>query len=174
MLVLLDRNCLIALAENEKPAAGHLQSVIEAHRADDLELAVAQITASENQPEHEPASWEAFEGLLDRAGISDARLLPTIYRWGIGFWGKGLWTSEETAELERQIGAVLFPGFDLDDTTNWRRWVNRLCDVLTVWAHIWHKADVLLTNDARILRKRDALGGLGAAQIEAPGESRAC
>lgn len=167
-VALLDKNCLVDLAENRQPWAGYLRPIVEAHRCGAIELAAPGITASENQPEGAQASWEEFEELLARAGLSDARVVPTIFRWGIGFWGKGLWSSGEAAELERQIGAVLFPNFDLEDTSEWAKWVNRLCDVLTVWSHIWHKTDALLTRDGRILRKRNALADLGATRIEAP------
>jgi hypothetical protein len=164
---LLDKNCLIDIADRRQPFADQLEPVIAAWRRGDLELIAAAITASENQPDEVPPTWEQFKDLLAKAGLADVRILRSTLTWDMGFWGEGLWADEDTIELERQIWAILPPNIDMDDTSDRWRWVNKKCDVMTVWTHVWHKTDVLLTRDDKMLGKAPALAALGA-RLELP------
>ena len=45
-------------------------------------------------------------------------------------------------------------------------WRNAVCDVKSMWSHIWYKGDIFVTSDGNFLRsKKDPLIGLGAKAI---------
>ncbi len=167
MQALLDKNCLVDLADDPR-FAEQFEPVIAAWRHGELELIAAAITASENQLDDVPPTWEQFKGQLAEAGLADVPTLQCPLTWGMGFWGKGLWADEDKSELERQIWDILPPKLDRDDTSNRRKWVNKKCDVMTVWTHVWHKTDVLLTSDRRMLRKAQELAAALGARLEDP------
>jgi hypothetical protein len=193
---LLDKNCLVDLADGRQPFANELQPVIAAWRRGDLELIAAAITASENQPDNVPPTWEQFNELLGDAGLSDVRILQCPLDWDMGFWGKGeRGNSERGRELmatssdsgASACSASLIPrprsprpqaplraGSLSPDSaglvpppSHERKWVNKKCDVMTVWTHVWHKTDVLLTRDDRMLDRAQELAALGA-RLEPP------
>jgi hypothetical protein len=167
-VVLLDSNALIDLDQAENEHADDLQRVIELARAGEFELATSAVSASENPRGDAPRTFEQFTGLLDRIGLSDVRILKSMGYWGESYWGEALWADEDGQRLERQIHQVLAPDLDFDDRSNERRWRNVKCDVLLVWAFIHHGVDILLTNDARIVKKASQLAELGAGRISTP------
>ncbi len=159
---MLDTNCLIDLEQNRQPHAQQLRQVLAAWRRGEFELVVGAITASENARPGEEPSFEAFEGLRERAGVADARLLAPMMIWEITYWGEALWTNDESRALEAKVHAILAPGLAMDDRSDPYRWLNVKCDVQLIWTAIWHQVDVLVTRDGDIVKKADALADLGA------------
>lgn len=160
--VMLDTNCLIDLENGTEPQAGYLRRVLAADIRRELEVVVGAIVASENARPGEEPSWAEFEALCQRAGVADAKVLPTLGYWGVMYWGHALWSDEDSLALEARIHAVLAPGLAMDDQSDMRKWLNVKCDVLTVWTHVFHKTDALVTNDRRLYNKAHALTELGA------------
>jgi hypothetical protein len=167
-VVLLDSNALIDLDQGNSEHAEALERVVELARAGEFELATSAVSASENPRGDAPRTFEQFTDLLRRIGLSDVRILKAMAYWGESYWGEALWASQEGQQLERQIHQVLAPDLDFDDRRNERRWRNVKCDVLIVWAFIHHGVDVLLTNDARIVKKARQPAELGAGRIATP------
>jgi len=52
----------------------------------------------------------------------------------------------------------------------WQKWVNKKCDVLAMWSHIWNKGDIFVTRDKDFHRKmkKQKLIELGAGEILMP------
>jgi len=59
----------------------------------------------------------------------------------------------------------------LDDKKAWHRWMNKKCDVLTLWSHIWYEGDIFVTRDTNFHRKAEKLIKLGARKILTPVET---
>lgn len=162
---LLDTNCLIDLEKGTGPAAD-LRQLVEAHRRRRIELVTAAVTASENELPGTSRSFELLTSRLKRLDLSDVRILPPMGRWGEMYWGQALWVSDEMQALEERIRAIIAPNFDLDDTSNHRKWLNTLCDIQMVFTHLWHETDLLVTGDERhLLRRAGALSELGARVV---------
>jgi hypothetical protein len=166
-VLLLDTNCLIDLDEGREPRASDLRRIIETFRRGRLELVAAAISASENAPLGSDKAFELFTDRLNRIGLADLRLLHPMGYWGVTFWNRALWVNDEMTGLEAKIHAILAPNLDMDDDSNHRKWINTKCDVQMVWCHLWHKTDALITSDAGILSKADALAGLGVT-VQSP------
>jgi hypothetical protein len=89
--VLLDTNCFIDLAKGREPQAKSLRQIVVGFRDRKYELVGAAITASENpQGDAPPKTWQEFEGLLSRAGLSGIRILSPMGYWGVTFWDRAL------------------------------------------------------------------------------------
>jgi hypothetical protein len=165
VVALLDTNCLIDLEKGTGQAAD-LEQLVEAHRRGRIELVAAAITASEKEPPGTPRSFELLTSRLERLNLSEVRILPPMGRWDEMYWGQALWADEEMQALEERIRAVIAPNFDLDHTSNRRKWLNTLCDIQMVFTHLWHKTDLLITGDERhLLRRAAALAELGAKVV---------
>ncbi|HZY72147.1 MAG TPA: Shedu anti-phage system protein SduA domain-containing protein [Edaphobacter sp.] len=55
--------------------------------------------------------------LLQRAGLSDARVLSPMGYWDVTFWDHALWVDDEMKELEVKVHRTLAPDFDMEDRT---------------------------------------------------------
>lgn len=185
--VTLDTNCIIDLERN-RPAAAHIRKLIHLHSEGKINLRVVAISASERKPDDTFVShFDEFKERLAATGLADVEILRTIHYWGISFWGHMLWSGRALSELERKIQEILFPtielefsdycnnrGLDPEDVKAWRRWVNKKCDVLAMWSHIWHEGDVFVTSDLKDFHKenkKSRLITLGAKRILTPYEA---
>jgi hypothetical protein len=158
--VTLDNNCIIDLEQN-RPAAPHIKRLIQMHSNQEINLRVVAISASERKPDGTYVSnLNEFKERIAAVGLADAKILPTIAYLGIAFLGYCLLSGGALEELERKIQGILFPkieleygdfckkrGSDPDDRKVWRKWVNRKCDVLALWSHIWYGGDIFVTRD---------------------------
>ena len=98
--------------------------------------------------------------------------------WDICFWDHGIWANDAMTEQFEDIERVLFgaplngvPPEGFDSPTG-KKWLNRVCDVASLWCHIHYKNDVFLTNDVNFMKqtKLPHLLALGARRICRPGE----
>lgn len=140
---------------------------------------VANAGASEKSAEGTlPEEYEAFDGLLQQAKLAHlSRLNPPII-WGVTFEAWSGWPAKEAWDLVSSIQAALFPdpmqmflGCSDDlHSKNGLRHLNRLCDVLTMWCHIYYGNHVFCTSDKNFHKPshRAALLKLGAKQICTP------
>src|SRR5258706_15597521 len=176
MKVTLDHNCIIDLL-NGTPKG----SLIRAEMATDTHsFFVVEIGASEMRKRGaREGNYDVFESLLAEAGVAHLPRLSPMGGWGVTFWGHWLWATEQMANLAKQIEDILFEagqhpsGAPSDlDSPDGRKWVNRICDVLTMWCHIHYGNQVLLTSDKNFTKrsKLPRLLALGAGRICGPGQ----
>ena len=139
--LVLDTNCLIDL-EERRPDATHVRALINASPNGHVQLAIAAINASENQPGGEPIqNYAEFEAKLARLDLGGVQPLLPLATWDIGFLDHMLWSSEEFDAQAQRIRATLFP----NDTAapilqgvEGKKWRNRHCDAGLVWCCIHH------------------------------------
>jgi hypothetical protein len=179
--VTLDNNCLITLEKHEV-STPFLDELVSAHRGASIELCVVAISASESPKGRKFAdSFSVFQSKVAELGLSSAEVLVPIFYWDITFWDHCLWRDNDP--LEPLIHKILFPnlpfrwadycgttGVNPNDLASDRKWRNAKCDVLGLWSHIHHKADVFVTSDSNFHKatKRPRLAELGAKAILTP------
>lgn len=182
--VTLDNNCIIDL-EKSNIHAPHLRGLVEMHDNKKIELRITAISASEQRPDQTYVShFNEFKHRLAIIGLGNVEILNTILYVGLGFVGYSLVGGGKLEELERRIQRIMFPtielqfkdfckkrGLKLDEKKAWHRWVNKKCDVLTLWSHIWYEGDIFVTRDTNFHRKAEKLTKLGAGKILTPVET---
>ncbi len=176
MKITLDHNCIIAV-EN-KTTVGIKVHVIVSDAAN--ECFIVNIGASEMRkygvlPDH----YEKFEKLLRATGLAHLVRLDPMAIYDVTFWDHCVYADDEMEKLSRKIEEILFPSaavVDLSkvglDSANGRKWLNRVCDVQTMWCHIRNQNDVFLTTDRNFSKetKRLKLAAMGAGRICHPDE----
>jgi hypothetical protein len=176
MKLTLDHNVIIDLA-NESANITHLRDVItnghcHAH--------VVEIGASEMRKHGiRPDRYDLFEELLEKAGIRMLPHLTPIMIWDVTFWGHGLWADGTMSSLANEIEQVLFGDATKIDITGepetspkFASWLNRVCDVHTMWCHLHYANDVFVTSDRNFHKatKLPRLQALGVGKICRPEE----
>jgi len=181
----LDTNCIIDVEES-RPSAAAIFRLLSAHTDKSVNLALVASSASERQLSGDfLQSFVVFDERRNNLGFADIEVLLSIGRFGVGFWGKGLWASEEGNRLERQIFEQLFPtahyewadfasakNIDRDDLTtqSFRKWRNMILDAQAFWAHRYNERDVFVTSDRNFGRR---LAGRFDTKIMTPDEAAA-
>jgi len=146
-----------------------------------IRLLVPAISASERKPDGSYArSFQDFKDKVAAVGLQDAEIIKPTGIWGMTFWDWMLWGDEETVAAQQAIHDVLFPGleFRYADYCAARgldpeaipadgKWRNAKCDVLTMWSHIHHGVNILVTSDENFHRqtKEAKLAALGAGTV---------
>jgi hypothetical protein len=186
--VTLDNNCIIDLEQNREDAP-QIKRLIQMHHNKEISLRVVAISASELKQDKQthPQNFGEFVQRIQSAGLGGVEILPTLARFDLSFFGdyfgySGRWQEE----LEKEIQTVLFSEdeveygdfcqkYHCDEVAKekWDEWVRRKCDVLTLWSHIWHNGDILVTRDRDFLEqmKKPKLRDLGAGKILRPTEA---
>ena len=176
MKITLDHNCIIHLDNGTKIG----KKVEEIVSDNSYHSFVVNIGASEMREKGvRPDQYEKFEELLDSAGISHLPRLNPMMILGVTFFGRCVLADEEMIELSTTIEDVLFAGApNLDiaaeglDSPAGRKWLNRKCDVHSMWCHIRNRNEVFLTTDGNFTKetKLPKLIDLGAGRICHPNE----
>lgn len=159
----LDTNCIIDVAEG-RPAARFVKSLLDAH-AKGADVALVASSASERQQDGGfLANLSMFQERCRSLGFGDLALLPPIARWGVSFYGIGLYSWPEGMVREKAIYQRLFPNSsfewrdfaeerqaDPDDqsTPAYFRWRNQMLDAQAYWAHENAGRSVFVTSDRR-------------------------
>lgn len=170
MKITLDHNCIIHL-ENKTACGQKIQEIVtnaENH------CFVVNMGASEMRKKGVlPDHYEKFEELLKSAGIEHLPRLDPIEIWDVTFWDRCVW-ADEMEKLSDEIESVLFPNpskVDVAteglDSPDGKKWLNRQCDVQTMWCHIHYGNQVFLTADENFTKqtKWPGLHRLGAGRI---------
>ena len=183
----LDTNCIIALDE-QRPEAGAIRALAEAHRSGTANVALVGISASERQQGGgHIENFATFQARLARLGIDHLHLLRPMAYCDVTFFDWCVLTDESMVDLEHQIHTVLFPNIefgwldfcrarDLEPEAGIdRKWRNAKCDVQALWSHIHHKRGVFVTSDVNFHKptSRTQLTALGAGRIEYPNAAQA-
>jgi len=175
MKLVIDTNCIIDLEEHRKDYA-HLMKILSKWREGHIELGVVAISASENQKGgYVSKTFKDFENKISNAGLQGVEILLPMLYWSVGYWDHALFCDKRKAALENKIHEVLFPGTPIKlpngDERMRMKWRNNKCDVQLVWALIYHKWEILVTNDGNFHRKVKDLLPLGIKEVLSPSEA---
>jgi hypothetical protein len=176
MKITLDHNCIIDLAN--KNSDGALIGAIV--RCNNNQCFVVNIGASEKMRARgvRPDRYDKFEELLIEAQIDHLPRIDPMLIVDVTFLGRCIIADDAMIQLADNIEAVLFnsraplmPSEGLDSPTG-NKWLNRLCDVHSLWCHIYNKHDVFLTRDDNFMKptKLPKLRALGARKICRPAQ----
>jgi hypothetical protein len=169
--VLLDTNGIIDI-EEARADAPYVAALVLAAQQARIQLAVAAISASENQPGGTISQdYSEFEGRLRRTGLSEAIELHPLLHWDVGYWDHCIWGSDEDIALAESIRQVLFPGqppLPGANDADSRKWRNQLCDAMMVWCGIHYRCDCLVTRDERLIQRKADLLRLGLKDVLHP------
>lgn len=175
MKLTLDHNVVIDLA-NGSPRVNRIRAAIAAgsHQCFVVEMGASEM----RQGGIKPNRYDLFEQLLQQAGIVSLPRLAPMMIWDVSFWDHGLWCDEQMAQQAKQIEDILFGespaiGVSTDlDGPNAAAWLNRTCDVQTMWCHLHYQNDIFVTSDGNFHKatKLSRLLALGAKRIARPDE----
>ena len=183
--ITLDTNVIVSLEEN-RASAPVIKELIELHNKGEVKLGVVAISGSERNREGTyPKNYNEFQNKLENVGLENVDILIPMEYWDICFWDHGLWSDDQMEKLEREIHEILFPNIEFDfqkyceknsinlndtNTKQYRKWRNAKCDVQMIWAHIYFKRDVFITEDDNFRKKSkiEELLRLGAGKILEP------
>ncbi len=176
MKITLDHNCIIDL-ENRTEIGRKIKEIVS---RPGNQCFVVNIGASEmRQKGVLPDHYEKFEELLKSAGIEQLPRLDPMGIIDVTFFDRCVFADDEMIKLSTEIESVLFPdrpNIDIAklglDSPEGRKWLNRLCDVHTMWCHIKYGNEVFLTMDTNFKKqsKLPRLVALGAGHIHYPNE----
>jgi hypothetical protein len=176
MKITLDHNCIINL-ERRTEIGGVLRSIVEdpSH-----ECFVVNIGASEMREKGvRPDKYDLFEELLAAVGIDQLPRINPMLIFDVTFLDRCICGGDETIQLAKDIESVLFGNTEpiaiekeAIDSPVWRKWLNRTCDIHSLWCHIQNGNDVFLTTDRNFTKetKLPKLIALGAKRICHPTE----
>ena len=175
MKLTLDHNVVIDLA-NGSPRVDRIRAAVTGRSH---QCFVVDVGASEmRQRGINPDRYDLFEQLLLQAGIDALPRLAPMMIWDVTFWDHGLWCDEQMAGQAKQIEDILFgesPAIAIPtdlDGPNATTWLNRTCDVQTMWCHLHYQNDIFVTSDGNFHKatKLPRLLALGAKRISRPDE----
>ena len=176
MKVTLDHNCLINLANNTD-VGQKVKAIIE---SETNECFIVNIGASEMRERGIlPDRYDQFENFLSEIGLSHLERINPIGIFDVTFFDYCVYASEDDSELINKIKMILFPN-ELEgniseeglDSEFGRKWLNRLCDIHSMWCHINSGNDIFLTADKNFSKKtkKPQLINLGAKDIMHPND----
>lgn len=118
-----------------------------------------------------PDRYDLFTHLLRDAGLDNQPRLMPLMIWDVTFWEHGIWAEEGADAQIRSIETILFGAAQQVDIGS-KAWLNRLCDVHTMWCHLHYGNDTFVTSDGNFhkVAKKPALIALGAGSIVRPEE----
>ena len=99
--------------------------------------------------------------------------------WDVTFWDRDLWCDEQMEARANEIEAILFgesPPIDIagepDDSPTVSAWLNRVCDVQSMWCYLHYGNEIFVTSDRNFYKatKLPRLLSLGAGRIARPSE----
>ncbi|MGY0588423.1 MAG: hypothetical protein ACW7DY_22285 [Paraglaciecola chathamensis] len=176
MKITLDHNCLINLANNT--AVGRqVRKIVD---SPETECFVVNIGASEMRERGVlPNHYDLFEKFLTGIGLYDLKRINPLAIIDVTYWDHSVRASDGSIELLNDIELILFPNI-LDgniadegiDSKFGRKWLNRICDIHSMWCHINNGNDIFLTADKNFMKKTKLphLIELGANSIMHPND----
>ena len=176
MKLTLDHNIVIDFA-NGSPRVERVRKVLAngSHQAFVVEVGASEMRQRGNKPDR----YDLFEQLLQHAGIDLLPRLAPMMIWDVTFWDHGLWSDEQMSAQAEAIEDILFgesPAIDITaeshDSPRVATWLNRICDVQSMWCHLHYQNDIFVTSDGNFHKatKQPRLLVLGAGRIVRPEE----
>ncbi|WP_192386560.1 hypothetical protein [Burkholderia cepacia] len=174
MKLTLDHNVIIDLAKGDIRTA-KLRRHIE---RDEVDAYVVEIGASEMRERGiRPDRYDLFVDLLNDAGVTKLSRLAPLAIWDVTFWDHCLFADDAMTEKAKEIEDILFglsAPVDISharpDSPEFAKWLNRICDIQSMWCHLYHGNDVFVTSDRNFVKhsKLGRLLALGAGRICTP------
>lgn len=176
MRITLDHNCIIHL--EQRTEIGLQVAAIVANTSNQcfvVDIGASEMRAKGVRPEH----YERFEELLAAARIEHLPRLNPMLILDVTFWDRCILASNEMILLAQNIESILFGNarpIDIAqeglDSPAGGTWLNRICDVHTMWCHIHNGNEIFLTTDKNFRKetKLPKLIALGAGRICHPSE----
>jgi hypothetical protein len=168
MKVTLDHNVVIDFVNH----SARVEPLREQISKGVYEPFVVEVGASEFRERGvQPDRYDLFEELLRSAGLEAAPRLAPLAVWDVFFWDHALWGDENSeVELDR-IEKILFGDSQAAEAGS-RAWLNRKCDVLSLWCHIHYGNEIFVTSDGNFHKatKLPRLIELGARRTARPEE----
>ena len=176
MKLTLDHNVIIDLANGSANIA-RLRAMLadEQHQAYVVEIGASEMRQRGIRPDR----FDLFEELLDAAGIRALPRLMPMMIWDVTFWDHGLWSDDAMSNRANEIEAVLFgelPRIEIagesEESPKFAAWLNRICDVQTMWCHMHYGNDIFVTSDRNFHKatKLPRLVAMGAGRVSKPEE----
>jgi hypothetical protein len=170
----LDHNVIIDLAKGSANTT-RLREVLAGTQHQGY---VVKIGASEMRRRGiRPNRYDLFEELLEDAEIDSLPRLTPMMIFDVTFWNHGLWSDEGMSSRATEIEEILFgksPIIDITgesfDSPKFAKWLNRICDVHTMWCHLHNSNDIFVTSDCNFHKatKLPLLLKMGAGKICRP------
>lgn len=176
MKITLDHNCLIDLA-NLTEAGQTIKSIIDSPK---FECSIVNIGASEMRENGIlPDRYDLFDKFLMSIGVEKLERISPMFLFDVTFLDYSILSDDKMSELAKRIELVLFSNplkgnIEREglDSLFGKKWLNRLCDVHSMWSHINNENDIFLTSDKNFMKKTKLpnLILLGAKSIKHPFE----
>lgn len=178
MKLTIDTNVLIGMEKDEVDPLKLLKKCIEG----EVQLYFSAATAYDNKRVPKVSSIAPFKSRIQALGLDEKNILPTIQRWGISFYGFGIWGNPEGKGLEEKIFNIIFSNEpyqyqeycklkNYSENTIHPGWRNKICDTQILWSHLHAKNDIFVTSDNDDFHKhKSQLEKLGDCKIMYPGE----
>ena len=165
MKLTLDTNSLIYLFEHSATAPNRSKDALKGllRRSLDGQLSIAATTRVRADLLQDKDEARRI-GILQV--LEDVPILPTIAGWDESSWNSDVWTTEQLAELVREVEAIVFPSLSLTD----KRYHNKRQDIAHLVGHKLNKRDVFVTDDQAILKKSGALERGPGIIVRSPSE----
>ena len=148
MKITLDHNCIINLV-NETEIGNKVRNIVsnEMHECFVVNIGASEMRERGVLPDH----YDKFEELLQLAKIDNLPRLNPMIIFDVTFFDHCVFADDQMIKLSTDIEDILFPNkLDIDiasegiDSQNGRKWLNRSCDVHTMWCHIHYGNNVFL------------------------------
>ena len=126
-----------------------------------------------------PDRYDLFEQLLSQAGLAELPRLAPMAIWDVTFWDHALWCDDTMSNQAKQIEDILFGdsqpiniASEPEGSPKLVAWLNRICDIQSIWCHLHYKNEVFVTSDGNFHKatKLPRLLALGAGRIARPDE----
>lgn len=172
----LDHNVIIDLAQ-KSPNTIRLREILNSgeHQAHVVEIGASEM----RQRGIKPDRFDLFEQLLEEAGIGALPRLTPMIILNVTFLDHGLLADDAMGSRAKEIEKILFgnsPQIDIAnegiESPKFATWLNRVCDIHTMWCHLHYKNDVFVTTDGNFHKatKSPRLLSMGAGRIVKPEE----
>lgn len=176
MKLTLDHNVIIDLV-NKSPNVARLRDVLadSQHQGSVVEIGASEM----RQRGIRPNRFDLFLKLLEEAGIRALPRLTPMMIFDVTFWDHGLWPDKAMENRARDVAQILFCDSrpiriagESEGSPKFAAWVNRVCDVHTMWCHLHYRNDVFVTSDRNFHKssKVPRLLAMGAGRIAKPEE----
>lgn len=158
----LDTNCIIDIDDN-RPSAGSLRLLVDAHARREADVALVMVSASERQPGDTYLSTYAdFNERVSGLGLGQLKQIPGLAYYDLCYWDHALFPSDACVVREKTLHEALFPsipfkwsdfalerGVNPDDRTSptYMKWRNAWCDRQMAWSHDHHSRDIFVSRD---------------------------
>ena len=170
MKLTFDANCLIDLEEREG-SFEELREIITYHESKKVSVFFPAILASEKLRSGIYASnFQDFHIRSQSLSTRNIELLKPPFYLNLTFLNWSIFSNDQTEEIEKRIHHILFPNIsfswkdyaiqnnlDPEDPSNLllkigNKWLNRKCDTLSLWCHIYYGNDVFVTRDKNFFK----------------------